>query len=266
MANLSFHGAKAFNTGLAALAAVSAGFVAFAMPEPILSGLVQAIGLPDFLPAAQPPLGDTARLAVVGAALLFAFGGVWLLMSALDRLPARRATPRAEPEPEAPRVRRADAHPDAPARRPLLAARDLGEPLELEDALEVPVAQAPVVEEPVAEAEHRPLPAFLVPQPAEAELEPEAEEVEPEPELVLEPESEPEPVPLAELADRLPEAEADQPLTHLVSRIEFGLKSKRQALPAVELPTEEPAPEEERVGHRLRSAINDLQKIASSGN
>ncbi|MFL6845145.1 MAG: hypothetical protein ACJ8ER_09725 [Allosphingosinicella sp.] len=266
MANLSSHGAKAFNTGLAALAAVSAGFVAFAMPEPVLSGLVQATGLPHLLPAAQPPLGDTARLAVVGAALLFAFAGVWLLMSALDRLPARRATPQAEPEPEAPRVRRADAHPDAPARRPLLAARDLGEPLELEEAMEAPVVEAQVADEPVAETEHRPLPAFLVPQPAEAELEPEAEEVEPEP--LPESESEPGPVPLAELADRLPEAEAedDQPLTQLVSRIEFGLKSKRQALPAVELPTEEPAAEEERVGHRLRSAINDLQKIASTGN
>jgi hypothetical protein len=55
-------------------------------------------------------------------------------------------------------------------------------------------------------------------------------------------------------------------LSQLVNRIEFGLSRKRQALPAVELPpVEEAPPEEEKIGHRLRSAINDLQKIASSG-
>ncbi|MEA3053490.1 MAG: hypothetical protein QOG72_2393 [Sphingomonadales bacterium] len=264
MSKSSIHSGRAFDAGLAALAAVSAGFVVFAMPEPVFSGLIEATRLPDLVAAAQPPLGETARLAVTGAAAFVTFVAVWALMAALGRVPAPRV-PKAEPEAEAPRLRRADAHPDAPARRPLLA-RDLGEPLELDQ-----VAEAPAEEPPFAEAELRPLPGFLVPQTEEpeelepepvAETEPEVADYEPAPEF------EPEPMPLAALTARLPEPEeeADQPLSQLVNRIEFGLARKRQALPAAEQPpAEEPAMEAEKVGHRLRSAINDLQKIASSG-
>lgn len=267
----SFLSARAFDSGLAALAALSAGFVAFAMPQPLFSGLVEASRLPEFVAAAQPPLGETARFAAAGAAALLTFAAVWGLMAVLGRVPAR---PEAEPEAEveAPRLRRADSHPDAPARRPLLA-RDLGEPLDLED-----FPQAPAEEEPaLAETGHRPLPAFLVAQEpetkpvAEAEPEPQWATAEPmaEPEPDPEPEAERPPIAeLAELAARLPETgeDPDQSLSQLVNRIEFGLSRKRQALPAADLPPAEDAPtEQDKVGHRLRSAINDLQKIASSG-
>lgn len=286
MPKLSFLSGRAFDAGLAALAAVSAGFVAFAMPESLFSGLVEATRLPDLVPAAQPPLGETARLAAAGAAFLLAFAAVWALMAALSRVPASRKV-EAEPEAEAPRLRRADAHPDAPARPPLLA-RDLGEPLDLEDFPEAPAEEEPAL----TEAEHRPLPAFLVPQATEAEAEvgaePETQWDEPEtlwtppqpnwseagpeaePGVERPPEVEAEPLPISELAAQLPdsEEESDQPLSQLVNRIEFGLSRKRQALPAAaDLPPvvmEDPS-EPEKVGHRLRSAINDLQKIASSG-
>ncbi|HYE28217.1 MAG TPA: hypothetical protein VEA61_08280 [Allosphingosinicella sp.] len=267
MPNFSFQSGRAFDAGLAALAAVSVGFVTFAMPDALFSELVQASHLPNLVAAARPPLGDTARSAAVSAAVLFTFAAVWALMAALDRVPARaKAAP--EPEAEAPRLRRADAHPDAPARRPLLA-RDLGEPLELE-----PSMAAPAVEPPAVEAPARPLPAFLVPQEPEpaVEIEPEpAAEAEPETpaETATDPRAEREPgeMPISELAARLPEAgeESDQSLSQLVNRIECGLTRKRQALPVSEPPAEEPPAEEARVGHRLRSAINDLQKIASSG-
>jgi hypothetical protein len=284
MPKLSFLSARAFDAGLAALAGLSAGFAAFAMPEALFSGLVEASRLPDFVPAAQPPLGETARFAAVGAASLLTFAAVWALMALLGRVPARRK-PDAQPEAEAPKLRRADAHPDAPARRPLLA-RDLGEPLDLEDFPEAETEEEPEF------ARHRSLPAFLVPQAPEAEpiarTEPQREEpevqwapsapesagAEPEREPQPEPEPEPEPeadsaaLPLSELAAHLPEAEAetDQSLSQLVNRIEFGLSRKRQALPAAvdRTPEESPA-EQEKVGHRLRSAISDLQKIASSG-
>jgi hypothetical protein len=262
---------SSIQTGLAALAAVSAGFVVFAMPEPVFSGLVEATRLPNLLEAARPPLGETARFAAIGAAILVAFAAVWALMAALGRIPAPRAS-KPEPEAEAPRLRRADAHPDAPARRPLLA-RDLGEPLELDQ-----VAEAPADEQPFAEAELRPLPGFLIPQADEPEpaAEAEAEAAAPEPEFPPEAEApfeaQAEPLPIAELAAKLPEPEeeeeeTDQSLSQLVNRIEFGLSRKRQALPAVEQQpaAEETSSEQERVGHRLRSAINDLQKIASSG-
>jgi hypothetical protein len=260
MPKTSLHSGRAFDAGLAALAAVSAGFVVFAMPEPVFAGLIQASRLPDLIAAADPPLGETARFAVVGVAALLTFAAVWALMAALGRVPARRAEVD-EPEAEAPRLRRADAHPDAPARRPLLA-RDLGEPLELDQ-----LAEEPFEEPPFAEADRRPLPGFLIPQTDEPEPVAETEAAE------AAPEAEPEPMPLAELAAQLPEpdeegeeTEADQPLSQLVNRIEFGLSRKRQALPAADLPAvEEPSVEQEKVGHRLRSAINDLQKIASSG-
>ncbi|MEA3008646.1 MAG: hypothetical protein QOJ91_338 [Sphingomonadales bacterium] len=289
MPKFSFPSARAFDSGLAALAALSAGFVAFAMPESLFSSLVETSRLPDFVPAAQPPLGETARFATTAAAFLLTFALVWALMALLGRRPAPRKA-EAEPKSEAPRLRRADAHPDAPARQPLLA-RDLGEPLDLDD-----FPQSPADEEPAfAEAEHRTLPPFLVPQEPEPELEPVAEaepeldepetgmdepqplwtpskpnwaEPEPAPQAEVEPEARP--LPLSALAAQLPqaeEAESGQSLSQLAGRIEFGLARKRQALPAAAdlTPAEEMPAEQEKVGHRLRSAINDLQKIASSG-
>jgi hypothetical protein len=281
MPKLSFTSGRAFDAGLAALAAVSAGFVAFAMPEALFSGLVETSRLPDFVPAAQPPLGETARLAATGAACLLTFASVWALMALLGRAPAKRR-PAPEPQAEAPKLRRADAHPDAPARRPLLA-RDLGEPLELEA-----FPQAAAESEPdLAGTPQRPLPAFLVPEEppadpvAQAEAvaeepeaqwepsEPESAEAEPELEADPAPEAEPDVRPISELGAQLPEAEAetDQSLSQLVNRIEFGLSRKRQALPSAmdRAPAEDISADQEKVGHRLRSAINDLQKIASSG-
>jgi hypothetical protein len=276
MPKLSFLSARAFDAGLAALAALSAGFVAFAMPDSLFSNLVETSRLAELGPAAQPPLGETARFAAAGAAFLLTFAAVWALMAALGRPPASRK-PEAEPEAQAPRLRRADAHPDAPARRPLLA-RDLGEPLDLEGFPEAVADEAPPAS---AEAEHRPLPAFLVPQAPESEPvaeaapepgEAEAQWDEPEPQWTSfepKPEPEAEPLPISTLAAQLPDAEeeSDQSLSQLASRIEFGLSRKRQALPAAAdlPPVDDSRIEQERVGHRLRSAINDLQKIASSG-
>jgi hypothetical protein len=260
MPKLTFRAGKAFDAALAALAAASAGFLVFAMPERLFSGLVSATPLPGLIAAAEPPLGTTARLAAVAAIALFVFALVWALMGLLERVPARRtgAVSKAVDEVDAPRLRRADAHPDAPSRRPLVAGRDLGEPI---DSLPEPV---------LSPEEARPLPSFLVAEP-EPEPEPQPEpaaEPAPEPqaaaedELVLEPASEE--TPLSELAARLPEPGrgSEEPLSQLVGRIETGLGRKRRALP-------EPAPEaaapqpQEPVGHRLRSAINDLQKMAA---
>jgi hypothetical protein len=248
MPKFTFRAGKAFDAALAALAAASAGFLAFAMPEPVFSGLVSATPLPDLLAAAQSPLGTTARLVAVGGAALFAFAAVWALMGLVERVPARRSRPASAPADEAgaPRLRRADAHPDAPARRPLVAGRDVGEPIE------------PAPEPAATPEEARPLPSFLVAEPApEPEPQPAVEE-----ELILE--TEPEPAPLSELAAKLPEPAhgSDEPLSQLVGRIETGLGRKRRALPEPILEAAAPEPDEP-VRHRLRSAINDLQKIAA---
>ena len=263
--------AGALDIAVAALAGLSVGFVAFAMPEEIFSGLVTATRLPEFVAAAQPPLGSTARLLAVGASALVTFGLVFSLLRALDRLPSgRRPSPVEREEEEAPRLRRADAHPDAPSRRPLLARDELGEP-DAEPEPDIYRDQAP--ETPVAEAS--PLPAFLVAEP-EPVAAPQAgpEEVmehAPEPEAEIEPLelSEEAPASIDILTSRVPRqpgADDEESVSKLMRRLEGGLTRRRKAS-AVEAPSEPPPaqPEEERVGHRLRSAINDLNKMSAQG-
>ncbi|MGR6328640.1 hypothetical protein ACU5AX_06225 [Sphingomonas sp. XXL09] len=111
--------------------AIAGGAVAalfLLVPGGTLEDWVWRSGVAALVPVAQPPLGTTARMVLalgtgcVAAAvswsalfLLFGVGGVF----------GRKDTPG---EAGAPVLRRADAHPDAPSRRPLSAA-DLGAPL-----------------------------------------------------------------------------------------------------------------------------------------
>ncbi|RIA37641.1 hypothetical protein DFR49_3528 [Hephaestia caeni] len=133
-----------------------------------IAGIEQAAvasGLAGVLPAAAPPLGITARMGLILAggagvtALLWA--GLYLAVGT-RALALTFGGDRAEPD-AVPVLRRADAHPDAPARRPISAARDLGEPVidldpverDLPDDLDQPLAAfdpgaiLPVPAEPV---------------------------------------------------------------------------------------------------------------------
>ncbi|OQW48272.1 MAG: hypothetical protein A4S16_00995 [Proteobacteria bacterium SG_bin6] len=123
------------------------------LPLDRLEGLVLASGIPAVIAAAEPPLGFTARLAialfsgvflggVLWFALFLAFGGRTLAFGPEEELV----------DPTIPVLRRADAHPDAPPRAPLLATRELGTPF-----LEVRAKAAEVAPPPV----ERPLPADL---------------------------------------------------------------------------------------------------------
>ncbi|WP_210189351.1 hypothetical protein [Allosphingosinicella indica] len=221
----------AIDAGMAGFAALAVAFVAFAMPGDLFEAAVLASGLPALLPAAAPPLGNTARLGVGAIAALLSFGGLFLLLRALGPGP-RRATA------DAPRVRRADAHPDAPSRRPIRAGDDLGEP------------------------------AFDWPAPALAEAPPQADEV---PVVEAEALAEPEPFPLSE-DYAFPEAEAappparpteDESIPGLMERLESGLahrarRVRRREVPPVTREDFVPLPGE----LRLQSAIDSLQKLA----
>ena len=153
-----------FDLGIAGFAAVAIGFAGFALPEWRLYQLLQFTGLPEILAAAQPPLGLKARLGAAGALAAFTFAAVYLLMRMLDRVPSRGdpedydSTIDAESLPI--RLRRADAHPDNPARRPLIAGRELGEPFD-ELLLEQPLVDHAPVETPAPPAPAAPLPSFL---------------------------------------------------------------------------------------------------------
>ncbi len=240
-------GRNALDLPVAGLSALAAAFAAFAIPQDILSRAIVATGLPNIIHAAQPPLGLTARvaLAVGGAAIVF--GLVMLTLRLFDRSGLNAVEPREE-SPEGPRVRRRDGHPDAPAPRPISAARDLGEPAPPR-APRAPRAEVPVW---LDKTEPAP-PAFGVapePEPAPEPIALEAPEPEPEPEpmvlaapalepvaepvLELPPESVfvpapaagPDPVPVP-----APQAEIPTTIAGLMERLEQGLARRKMIAP-----------------------------------
>src|ERR1700759_3202917 len=91
----------AIDAGASLLAAGSAAFVLFAMPEDLLARLFAACGLASFSPKFQPPFSAGFRFGLAALAGLIVLAFVWSLMKALDRAPATAAAEpsrRAEPE------------------------------------------------------------------------------------------------------------------------------------------------------------------------
>jgi hypothetical protein len=118
--------------GLAFAAAVAV------MPGAVLNQAVDASHIAAVVAAAAPPLGATARmlLVLVGGGTLAAIAGLGLYLLIGGRTIAIGAA-RVVAE-GVPVLRRADAHPDAPPRPPVLAHRDLGAPL-LDMPVELPL-------------------------------------------------------------------------------------------------------------------------------
>lgn len=108
---------------IAIFTALTVALVIALLPVWRIEAAVEASGLPALLPAAAPPLGMTARVALMLAAATLIAGPLWIGLWLL--LPAKRRRRAANAEPS---VRRADAHPDAPPRPPVRATRDLGKP------------------------------------------------------------------------------------------------------------------------------------------
>jgi hypothetical protein len=260
-------GGSALDLAMAAFAGTAAGFVIFAMPDGQFERAVELSGLPLVIAAAQPPLGMTARLAAVAAAAVGTWVLVWLVLRALSKKPAepaRRSRP-LEIEVPLPRLRRADAHPDAPARRPILAGLELGTPLndEPEDEEEAEEAIIEEVREDEAPEEEivldSPLPSFI----AEAEATEATEETE-----AADPDEDPE---IPEIRDSVaPDGPAGEhegaSIAHLMQRLELGLLRRERATwdGAAGEPRQnnEPSPQ---LDQRLRSAIDDLQRLAARG-
>ena len=168
------------NLSLASLLGGGAGLVigvaAFLLPGALLESLVMDSGIPALFPAAEPPLGITARAAIAcitgGGTALFGWFGLFLLLDGKS-FGATRA------DAAIPSVRRADAHPDAPPRPPVHAMRDLGVPFldvhadqpvaaqddpdavrhESAEAGSPPQASAPVLSQPERSAIDAPPPA-----------------------------------------------------------------------------------------------------------
>ena len=111
-----------------ALAGLAVAALFLLMPQAMLEDWVWQSGLPALVAVASPPLGDTARVVLAlgcgGLAAAVAWSALFLLFGAGGLFAPRPAAA----DSAVPVLRRADAHPDAPARRPMSAA-DLGTPL-----------------------------------------------------------------------------------------------------------------------------------------
>jgi hypothetical protein len=146
---------------IAIVLAALGGLMFLLMPTAVLEDLVVDSGIASFVTAAQPPLGITAHFAIAFLVALAVGGvswfGLFLLIGRRIVVIGRNAR-----EDGVPILRRADAHPDAPPRRPVFANRDLGTPfLEVtaESSLPMSVADAVAYVPPVVE--ERDIPADL---------------------------------------------------------------------------------------------------------
>ncbi len=107
-------------------------------PNSWFEAIVVESGLPTLISAAEPPLGARARIMFALAAALLITVIAWGALSVTigrkmrQKLEARRIADNEEFDPDvrARALRRGDAHPDAPYRRPIMAADDLGTALD----------------------------------------------------------------------------------------------------------------------------------------
>jgi hypothetical protein len=146
---------------IAIVLAALGGLMFLLMPSAVLEDLVVDSGIASLVTAAQPPLGMTAHFTIAFLVALvvgsISWFGLFLLIG--TRAVAIGGNAR---EDGVPILRRADAHPDAPPRRPVFANRDLGTPfLEVtaESSLPMSVADAVAYAPPVVE--ERDIPADL---------------------------------------------------------------------------------------------------------
>ena len=114
------------------------GLCSLALAPEMLERIVTTLGLDRIVPAAAPPLGQTARLLLaMGMAGVGEIAGLLIgarLAAPKRSEPVRRrglksAAADADANEDAPQLRDRDRHPDAPARKPLSAVSDLRENL-----------------------------------------------------------------------------------------------------------------------------------------
>ena len=114
------------------------GLCSLALAPELLERIVTTLGIDRIIPAAAPPLGQTARLLLaLGMAGVGEIAGLIIgarLAAPKRSEPARRrslksAAADVETNDDAPQLRDRDRHPDAPARKPLSAISDLRENL-----------------------------------------------------------------------------------------------------------------------------------------
>lgn len=146
---------------IAMVLAALGGLMFLLMPTAVLEDLVVDSGIASLVTAAQPPLGMTAHFAIAFLVALIvgsvSWFGLFLLIGTRAVAIGRNAR-----EDGVPILRRADAHPDAPPRRPVFANRDLGTPfLEVTADTPPPMSAADALAYAPRVIEERPIPVDL---------------------------------------------------------------------------------------------------------
>lgn len=264
----------------AALGGSGAAFIILCMPVGLIETLVASSGLSEALPAAAPPLGLTARLALAAFAALMAMGLIWagrregetaLLIEegrggraqgarkmgfALSKLSWLARGQKRTATKGWTLLRRSDAHPDAPPRAPIFASRDFNgldifttesRQEDVEEALPMPLLSSPLT--PVVDEE------AVSESPVIEAIDAEFEEIE------------------------APAARENRPpiyslsIPELTARLEQGLAKRKRAPRPVEtvsvlaeMPVAPPVPVrdsvEEEIDEALRSALGTLRSMA----
>lgn len=180
------------------LAGGAAALAVLTIPVGLLEMVVASTGLSEAFAAAAPPLGWKARLIVAAFAALMAVAAVAAIGRSHDEKSGRgaakgdrkmgfafsRLTALARGRrADGPALRRADAHPDAPAREPIFASRDFegldifrraraegqAKPVQMPHA-PLPFSEAELARSPAASgADFAPQPAFRSPAPVAAQ-------------------------------------------------------------------------------------------------
>lgn len=293
---------------VAAFAALATALAMLWMPVGLIETVVASSGVSEAVPATAPPLGMTARLTLAAFVGLMAAGVTqWMARAPVDApheeeeearvsrakgaktmgfafskltaLARGRAAPVVSYD--APSLRRADAHPDAPPRPPIFASRDF-DGLEIfarPDSGRAPVPAVRDDKAEVAEAVEQPAagPAFLRPafatpavdmDEAEVTREPILEEAQPWTPQASVPVEEP----LTPLPLRMPTH--DLSVRELTERLERGLamRSRTATAPSREggviadMPPARRVPVRDRVApdtdEALRAALGALRSMA----
>lgn len=139
------------SAGVAGACAAILGFVGLVVPIGWIESLSFHLYLDTITSAAAPPLGTTARvlfavaLATLGGAAGYVLARLFNVVPSdlVDVLLARLRGLDREDEADAPILRSADRHPDAPARRPFSPMRDIPEPDFTDDSDALKSAAAP---------------------------------------------------------------------------------------------------------------------------
>lgn len=139
----------------------------FMTPGWLFERMVVASGLPSLIPAAQPPLGETARKLSAIAGGLGVFSTLWAGLALLRVIVKRNAPPKARGS----RINAAVPIVESPIakrnREPIFAERELGAPFMSDEAIANVISNSPVND---AEQDEQPVPEPTVLEPDQAPL------------------------------------------------------------------------------------------------